>query len=78
MADHPKPPASSDARLRDNGDDTKPGAQAFGLGAEEAHPAPSALVSEHKAYVKKLGHPTAPDNDLGAPAEPSPDPVKRP
>ncbi|MDP2227086.1 MAG: hypothetical protein Q8J78_06380 [Moraxellaceae bacterium] len=78
MTDHPKPPASSRARLADEPGKTIPGAQAYGLGAEEAHPQPSALVTEHKAYVAKLGHPTAPETDLGEPAEPTPDPVERP
>ncbi|MDP2213592.1 hypothetical protein [Phenylobacterium sp.] len=83
MAEHPKPPASSTKRLSDASEEsgqvaTQPGAQAYGLGAEEAHPAPSALVTEHKAYVKKLGHPTAPETDLGEPAEATPDPVEKP
>ena len=78
MTDHPKPPASSRARLADEPGKTKPGAQAYGLGAEESHPEPSALVREHKDYVEKLGHNTAPDTDLGEPAEPMPDPPEKP
>lgn len=77
MTDHPKPPASSRARTTDEPGKTKPGAQAYGLGAEEASD-PSPLVTEHKAYVKTLGHKTAPETDLGEPAEPTPDPTKRP
>ncbi|MBU2135380.1 MAG: hypothetical protein KKA45_04180 [Alphaproteobacteria bacterium] len=77
MTDHPKPPASSRARLADEPGQTKPGAQAYGLGAE-ADPQPSALVREHEAYVEKLGHNTAPDTDLGEPAEPTPDPPEKP
>jgi hypothetical protein len=78
MTDHPKPPASSRARLADEPGKTTPGAQAYGLGAEEAHPEPSALVSEHKAHVKELGHNTAPETDLGEPAEATPDPTEHP
>jgi|GEM_PF-2565967 len=78
MSDHPKPPASSTDRLADESGQTKPGAQAYGLGAEESHSEPGALVSEHKAYVKKLGHNTAPETDLGEPAEATPDPTERP
>lgn len=77
MTDHPKPPASSQARTSDEPGKTKPGAQAYGLGAEEAAE-PSSLVREHRAYVEKLGHKTAPETDLGEPAEPTPDPIKRP
>jgi hypothetical protein len=77
MTAHPKPPASSRARLADEPGKTKPGAQAYGLGAE-GHPEPSPLVNEHKDYVEKLGHKTAPDTDLGEPAEPTPDPPEKP
>ena len=78
MAEHPKPPASSTARTSDEPGKTRPGAQAFGIGAEEARPEPSGIVDEHKAYVKELGHPTAPETDLGKPAEDMPDPVEKP
>lgn len=78
MAEHPKQPASSTERISDETGKPRPGAQAFGIGAEEARPEPSGIVGEHKAYVKDLGHPTAPETDLGEPAEETPDPVEKP
>lgn len=77
MTDHPKPPASSRARLGSQPGTTTPGAQAYGLGAEESGAEPSALVREHKALVEELGHGTAPETDLGEPAEPTPDPPEK-
>ncbi|MDP1616468.1 hypothetical protein [Phenylobacterium sp.] len=78
MAEHPKPPASSTERTSDTPGQTRPGAQAFGIGAEESRPESSGIVDEHKAYVKKIGHPTAPETDLGEPAEEMPDPTENP
>jgi len=77
MTDHPTPPASSRARLGNQPGTTTPGAQAYGLGSEDSGE-PSALVREHKALVKKLGRDTAPETDLGEPAEPTPDPPENP
>ncbi|MBA4792483.1 hypothetical protein [Phenylobacterium sp.] len=51
--------------------------QEYGIDADEPHPQPSELVKEHEAYVKKLGHRTAPETDLGEPAEETPDPPER-
>jgi len=51
--------------------------QEYGIDADEPHPQPSELVREHEAYVKKLGHRTAPETDLGEPAQEMPDPPER-
>ena len=51
--------------------------QEYGIDADEPHPQPSELVREHEAYVKATGHKTAPDTDLGEPAQEMPDPPDR-
>ncbi|WP_333585954.1 hypothetical protein [Phenylobacterium sp.] len=78
MTDHPKVPASATRRQADHAPDggkAQPGVQAYGLAAGEPREESTGLVAEHKALVEKLGHRTAPDNDLGEPAEPMPDPT---
>lgn len=75
MTKHPKTPASSTTREADEG--VKPGAQAFGISAGSPREASSGIVGEHQALVEKLGHNTAPETDLGEPAEEMPDPPEK-
>lgn len=72
MTDHPKTPQSSTRREDDEG--PRPGAQAFGVAAGEPNKQSTGVVKEHQELTDRLGHSTAPDDDLGRPAEEMPDP----
>lgn len=73
MADTPPPkPTAEDPNVQAGYQ-----GQEYGIDADEPHPQPSELVREHEAYVKATGRKTAPDTDLGEPAQEMPDPPEK-